>query len=153
MLFILQYLDAPVAQRIEHLPSKQVVTGSIPVRGAILFSKNKLKLCNFIDFFRCWDILRSVIKKHQKALKNGTKSACSKRNVWLEEKAPEQSPSAVRIFTSAFKIPGFRISSVSRVFRPAGRALRSATGNPGSCAFAGFHPREKAGRPPLPGRT
>ncbi len=30
MLF---YRVAPVAQRIEQLPSKQLVTGSIPVRG------------------------------------------------------------------------------------------------------------------------
>ena len=30
--------DAPVAQRIEQLPSKQLVTGSIPVRGTIFFA-------------------------------------------------------------------------------------------------------------------
>lgn len=36
---------APVAQRIEHLTSNQVVTGSNPVRGAICAA------CNFLDHF------------------------------------------------------------------------------------------------------
>ena len=35
MLF---YRVAPVAQRIEQLPSKQLVTGSIPVWGTIFFA-------------------------------------------------------------------------------------------------------------------
>ena len=32
---------APVAQRIEQLPSKQLVTGSIPVRGTIFLPQNR----------------------------------------------------------------------------------------------------------------
>ena len=41
MLKYMSHLSALVAQRIEQLPSKQWVVGSIPARGTIFFAQKK----------------------------------------------------------------------------------------------------------------
>ncbi len=62
---ILDAYQAPVAQRIEQLPSKQLVTGSIPVRGTIFLAKSPLKTAVILCFYNIFRFIRKKQKKQR----------------------------------------------------------------------------------------